>query len=288
MRLSFSTRGWMDLAWEDILDSACEMRFTGVEMYNVLKFPEFTGKGGPLHKYSVAASYRDMRERGLQVPCFDSSNDLSEENEAMLEEMEALIRLAADMRSPYVCAFAKSDKPETIRRNLSRLVPVAEECGITILIKTSGIYADTALLRDLMNDFACDQLAALWDVHHPYRDHGESPADSITNLGAYVKHVHLRDSDSSGAYTVIGEGDFPVGEVMNALSSIDYDGFVSLEWKPEWMDDLTDREVIFPHFVNYMERFERSRDKKTKLYPNHDGTGFYIWKKDELIDLTFP
>ena len=106
MRLSFSTRGWMDLAWEDILDSACEMRFTGVEMYNVLKFPEFTGKGGPLHKYSVAASYRDMRERGLQVPCFDSSNDLSEENEAMLEEMEALIRLAADMRSPYVCAYA--------------------------------------------------------------------------------------------------------------------------------------------------------------------------------------
>ena len=206
----------------------------------------------------------------------------------MLEEMEALIRLAADMRSPYVCAYAHSDAPEVIRRNLSRLVPVAEECGITILIKTSGIYSDTALLRDLMNDFACDQLAALWDVHHPYRDKGESPARSINNLGAYVKHVHLRDSDDAGNYNVIGEGSFPVDEVMNALASIDYDGFVSLEWKPEWMEDLTDREVIFPHFVNYMERFERSRDKKTKLYPNHDGTGFYIWKKDELIDLTFP
>ena len=206
----------------------------------------------------------------------------------MLEEMEALIRLAADMRSPYVCAYAHSDAPQVIRRNLSRLVPVAEACGITILIKTSGIYADTALLRDLMNDFACDQLAALWDVHHPYRDKGESPAQSINNLGAYVKHVHLRDSDDASTYNIIGEGNFPVGEVMNALASIDYDGFVSLEWKPEWMEDLTDSEVIFPHFVNYMERFERSRDKKTKLYPNHDGTGFYIWKKDELIDLTFP
>ena len=288
MRLSFSTRGWMDLAWEDILESACEMRFKGVEFYNVLKFPGFTGKGGPFHKYSVAASYRDLRERDLLIPCFDSSNDLSEDNAAMLEEMEALIRLAADMRSPYVCAYAHSDAPEVIRRNLSRLVPVAEACGITILIKTSGIYSDTALLRDLMNDFACDQLAALWDVHHPYRDHDESPAQSINNLGAYVKHVHLRDSDDAETYNIIGEGDFPIGEVMNALASIDYDGFVSLEWKPEWMEDLTDREIIFPHFVNYMERFERSRDKKTKLYPNHDGTGFYIWKKDELIDLTFP
>ena len=72
---------------------------------------------------------------------------------------------------------------------------MAEAKGITILIKTSGIYADTALLRDLLDFFACDQIAVIWDVHHPYRDKGETPAQTITNLGAYVKHVHLRDSD---------------------------------------------------------------------------------------------
>ena len=287
MKLSFSTRGWMDLSWDEILDSACEMRFGGIEVYNVLKTPEYVDKGGPFHKYSLVPTYRDLREKHLVIPCFDSSNDVSQTDPAMLEEVSDLIRLAADMRSPYVCVFAKEDAPDVIGRNLSALVPVAAEAGVTILIKTSGVFSDTARLRGLLNDFACDQLAALWDVHHPYRDHGESPAVSIENLGAYVRHVHLRDSDDSGSYNLIGEGNFPVGQVMNALRSIDYDEYVSLEWKPVWMDDLTDRDVIFPHFVNYMERFERTKDREGKLFPNHDGTGYYIWKKDELVNLTF-
>ncbi|MER2056823.1 MAG: AMP-binding protein, partial [Clostridia bacterium] len=106
-------------------------------------------------------------------------------------------------------------------------------------------------------------------------------------LGAYVKHVHLRDSDDDLCYNLIGEGTLPIREMMNALSSIDYNGFISLEWKPEWIPDLPDREVIFPHFLTYMNRFDNPRGKKKSLYFNEDGTGKYIWKKDELIDCTF-
>lgn len=75
---------------------------------------------------------------------------------------------------------------------------------------------------------------------------------------------------------------------MQALSSIDYDGFISLEWKPEWMPDLTDPEVIFPHFVNYMHRFDSPRGKKKTLYDNAAHTGKFVWKKDSLISETFP
>ena len=75
---------------------------------------------------------------------------------------------------------------------------------------------------------------------------------------------------------------------MQALSSIDYDGFISLEWKPEWMPDLTDPEVIFPHFVNYMNRFDSPRGKKKTLYDNAAHTGKFVWKKDSLISETFP
>ncbi len=287
MKLSFSTRGWKDLSWEDMICYASEMRFSGIEVYNVFQQPSFTEGAGPFHRYAMVRTYRELREKKLSIPCFDSSLDVSQDNAWMTEEAERLIRMAADMRSPYVCVFASEDVPALIRRNLGKLVPVAAECYVTILVKTSGVYSDTALLRDLMNDFACDQLAVLWDVHHPYRDKGETPAQTITHLGAYVKHVHLRDSDDATTYNLIGEGNFPTQKVMDALWSVDYDGFVSLEWKPEWMQDLTSIDVIFPHFVNYMERFEREHDKKSKLYPNHDNTGYYIWKKDELIDLTF-
>ena len=287
MKLSFSTRGWHDLSWGEILGSACEMKFDGVEVYNVFKTPGLVGRDGPFHRHNVMPSTRDLRNRRISIPCFDSSNDLSSDSPSMLEDMRKLIRLASDMESPYVGAFAGKDEPGLIRRNLSELIPAARACGVTILIKTSGIFADTAKLRDLLNGFACDQLAVLWDVHHPYRDNGESPARSIDNLGAYVKHVHLRDSDDAVTYNLIGEGTFPVTDVMNALASIDYDGFISLEWKPCWMSDIRDRDIIFPHFVNYMSRFERDRDKSPRLCPNHDGSGYYVWKKDELINLTF-
>ena len=46
-----------------------------------------------------------------------------------------------------------------------------------------------------MDRYASDYLGALWDVHNVYRVGGESPATTIKNLGAYVKHVHMRDSD---------------------------------------------------------------------------------------------
>lgn len=287
MKLSFSTRGWNDLSWEEFVANACEMHFSGIEVYNVFKQARFTESNGSFHKYTIVHTYRELREKKLCIPCFDSSYDISDNDASMLNELEQLLHLAADMRTPYVCAFASKDNLPTIHNNLHELIAVASKFNVTLLIKTSGIYADTTRLRDLMNHFACDQIAVLWDVHHPYRDKGETPAQSIKNLGAYIKHVHLRDSDDAHSYNLIGEGNFPIKETMDALRSIDYDGFISLEWKPEWMDDLTDIDVILPHFVNYMERFERSRDLKVKLFPNHDGTGFYIWKKDELINLTF-
>lgn len=288
MKLSFSTRGWTNLGWDEIVDKACEMHFSGIEVYNVFKTKGWIDNDGPFNRYAIMRSYRYLRENHLTIPCFDSSSDISEDNPQTIDEITNLLQLASDMRSPYVCVYAKESNFDIIYQNLTNLIPVATKVGVTILIKTSGAFADTKLLLQLMNHFACDQLAALWDVHHPYRDKGESPAQSIKNLGAYIKHVHLRDSDDAETYNLIGEGNFPIKEVMDALSSIDYDGFISLEWKPEWMTEIIAPDIIFPHFVNYMERFERNREKKVKLYPNHDGTGVYIWKENELLNLTFP
>ena len=287
MKLSFSTRGWSHLSWEEYLDIGVNMDFEGIEIYNLPKFPELMERNAPFHKYNMAATARHLREKKLAIPCFDTSCDLSSDEENFVPALRELIQIAKNMQVPYVTVVALSDREEAVRSRLCELLPDAEASGVTILIKTSGIFANTARLRALMDDFACDQLAALWDMHHPYRDFGESADATIKNLGAYVKHVHLRDSDDKHTYNLIGEGTLPVADMMRALSSIDYDGFISLEWKIDWMEDLPDYEVIFPHFVNYMSRFEKTRGKKKSLYPNHDGTGQYVWKKDELINLTF-
>jgi len=286
MKLSFSTRGWPELSWQEMIDTALDMRFAGIEVYNLHKLDALKDKGSPFHKYQTAATVRQLRENKLQIPCFDTSWDLSESG-GCVAPLRELMEVARNMQVGYVVACALQDNEEQVRQNLTQLVKTAQELDVTLLLKTSGIYADTARLRRLLDDFACDELAVLWDVHHPYRDFGESADTTIKNLGYYVRHVHLRDSDDTGAYNLIGEGTMPIADMMRALSSVNYDGFISLEWKPEWIEDLQDREIIFPYFVNYMNRFENTRGMKKKLYFNHDGSGQYVWKKDELVDLTF-
>jgi len=286
MKLSFSTRGWPDLGWEEMMDIALDMGFTGIEVYNLPKFDPLLDKSGPFHKYQAAATVRQLREKKLAIPCFDTSYDLSV-GEDSLPWLKSLIEVAQNTHVPYVAAVALTDNEEMVCRNLEALLPIARESEVTLLIKSSGIYADTVRLRRLLDSFACDELAVLWDVHHPYRDFGESGDTTIKNLGDYVRHVHLRDSDDAGNYNLIGEGTMPIADIMRALNSVNYDGFISLEWKPDWMEELQDREIIFPYFVNYMNRFDNPRGKKKSLYFNHDGSGQYVWKKDELIDLTF-
>ena len=245
MKLSFSTRGWPDFSWEEMTETAKQMNFAGIEVYNLHKDPRLTDKSGPFHKYHTAATVRQLREDKLAVPCLDSSCDLSAE-ESCLEDVKLLMEAAHNAKVPYVVVCALRDQEDKVCENLNALLPLAEKLDIAILMKTSGIYADTARLRGLLESFACDQLAALWDVHHPYRDFGESGDDTIRNLGGYVRHVHLRDSEDDGSYALIGECTMPIADVMRALSSVNYDGYISLEWKPQWMEDLQDPQVISP------------------------------------------
>ena len=285
MNLSFSTRGWNSLPWEQQVRDAEDMGFQGVEAYNIQEFPSLSGRGGAFHVYNQNETLRDLKKGKLVIPCFDTSIDLSRPIDHP-EKIDYLFQAAAAMKVRYIAFCALRDNEEMVRENVSALLAKTGE-DVSVLIKTVGIYADTGRLRALMDSFASDNLAALWDMHHPFRDYHENADQTIRNLGAYVKHVHLRDSDDDLCYNLIGEGTLPIREMMNALSSIDYNGFISLEWKPEWIPDLPDREVIFPHFLTYMNRFDNPRGKKKSLYFNEDGTGKYIWKKDELIDCTF-
>ena len=286
MKLSFSTRGWPGFSFDEMLEVATEMGFTGVEVYNLPKFENLIDRAGPFHKYNTAATVRKLREKQLTIPCFDTSFDISSEKD-ISDQIKSLMDIAYNAHVPSVVVCALSNNEDTVYSVLKSLVPYAERIGVSLLVKTSGIYSDTSKLRNMLDRFSSDNLGVLWDIHHPYRDRGESGDCTIKNLGCYIKHVHVRDSDDNGSYQLIGEGTMPIDDVMRALSSVNYDDFISLEWKPDWLDDLQDPEIIFAYFANYMSRFCSTRDMKKKLYFNHDGTGQYIWKKDELINLTF-
>ena len=153
MNLSFSTRGWGDLSWEEMLQEAVDMRFGGVEVYNLFKFPALTDRGGPFHEHKVAATIRQLRDLKLKVPCFDTSVDLSSDPEA-IGILTKVLETARNAQVPYVAACALTENEELVGENLEALLPAAEAAGVTLLLKTSGIYADTARLRSMLESFA--------------------------------------------------------------------------------------------------------------------------------------
>ena len=61
MKLSFSTRGWMDLSWEEMMQAALDMGFSGIEVYNLPKMEAMLDRSGPFHKYQTAATVRQVQ-----------------------------------------------------------------------------------------------------------------------------------------------------------------------------------------------------------------------------------
>ena len=296
MKLSFSTKGWHNSSFEDFCAIAKDLKFQGIELHNIHN-RLFTDKDGAFHDYTAAATVRKLYELKLNIPCIDSICDCGKtsEKEDTITEIRACISIAKNLKIPAVRVRAigdgDTDASFACAEDIIRtLLPEAENANISILVETSGIFCDTAKLLQLLNTFACDNLAALWDMYSTYFIGHEEAETTIKNLGAYVRHVHIKDAaEENGelSFCLMGEGKLPIEEMMLALRSVNYDGFVSLEWHPEWCEELDDMEIIFSQFVSFMKQFGDTSKNESALYYNRAHTGKYVWEKDLLIDATF-
>ena len=291
MKLAFSTKGWHNSSFEDFCKIAGDLKFEGIELHNI-HGPLFTEKDGVFHDYAAASTVRKLYESGLQIPCIDAicSPGVPAEKDSSVKEITDCLDIAKNLHIPYVRVKAAEGGAEAVADVIREVVSDAEEKGVALLIETTGIFCNTAALRELLESFACDSISALWDMYSTFFTAGEGPEDTIRNLGAYVKHVHIKDAaktESVTEFCLIGEGQLPIKEMMLALRSVNYDGFISLEWDPEWCPELDDMEIIFSHFVNYISQYGDTSKAESALYYNRAHTGKYVWKKNLLIDCTF-
>ena len=299
MKFSFSTKGWHERSFEDFCDIAENLKFEGIELHNIYN-PMFTERDGAFHGYASAATLRRLYEKKLSVVCMDTICDLRDDSaeKTSREEILQCMEIASNLHIPFVrlkataSGSAEEDAAavERIVLLLSDVLPLAEEKGITLLMETSGLFCRAEDLRALLDRFACDRLAALWNLSAAYFGGGESAEQVIKHLGAYVRHVHISDArltEEGPEYCLVGEGDLPLKAMMLALRSVNYDGFLSLVWDPRWCEELDDMEIIFSQFVNYMKQYSDTSRKEPALYYNKAHTGKYVWKKEALIDATF-
>lgn len=300
MKISFSTLGCPDFSWTDIYSLAKDFGFSGIELRG-LGGDIFSIHASPFKPENLAETRARLKKLKLEICCLSSGCALRfpEKHEETIAELKEYISLAHELGTPYIRVLGDlTAEPTTdfddslVIEPIKYLAPIAEEAGVTLLIETNGVYSDTARLADVLAQIGSDSVAALWDFNHPYRFHGEMPETTIKNLGAFIKHVHIKDSvevDGRVEYRLVGEGDLPpMAEYMKALRSLNYEGYISLEWLKQYAPELSDAGIVFPHFAHFMSQYLGNTQSETRLQKSNRGDGYYVWEKNHLIDLTFP
>ena len=295
MNLSFSTNGWK-LSFDRLLALLSENKIFGLELHDG---SSAFGAEKPFSKQNIAKTKKKLFEHGVSVSCIDAVKNLATDGEeACVKEITDLIALAKDIDCEFIRLhafiaeggdFAKADA--AVKKVIEKVLSGAEKAGITLLVETMGIYADTSRLSDMLDGFARDNLSALWDVHHTFTFADEKPETTVKNLGKHIKHLHIKDSVKKGSgveYRLLGEGALPLKEIFKSLRSVNYEGFISLELYPDALKELGDAEIVLPQFTGYMSGFEPAPSWRSGLYDNKTKTGKYIWEKETLIDCTFP
>ncbi len=302
MKISFSTLACPELEFGEISSMATDLGFDGVEIRGV-GLDLFDGSVMPFSQAQLPQTKSRLKSLGLEISCISSGCCLkyAEKREDNINELKNYIDLAAELNCNFVRVLGDlTPAPhqddyevddEEVYSQLQEILPYAEEKGVTLLVETNGVYCDTDRLKGLLDRFASDYVAALWDIHHPYRYGKEDPEKTVQTLGIYIKYIHVKDStivDGNIKYRLMGEGDLPMDDIILALKSINYTGYITLEWVKRWTPDLEDAGIVFPHYVNYMSRYTGKGGAVGPLFDNLRGDGKYIWEKDILIDLTFP
>lgn len=264
MKISFSTLGCPGWTWNEIVATASDLGYDGVEVRGVGKdisvpsVPAFSDE-------NLEKTMEQMEGHRLSIPCLDSDCCIHlRETEAATEaEIKAYIRLAKRMKVPYVRVMATAPVPHPVgevdegyvRERAIALGGLAQEQGVKLLIETHGVWSDSTRLARLLSTLHCDGIGALWDVHHPYRFMGERPDVTYQNLRPWLCHTHFKDSVATAEgfrYVLPGFGDVPMEDTIRVLAQGGYAGFYSLEWVKRWDMTLEEPGIVFAHYANYM------------------------------------
>ena len=265
--IGFSTLGCPGWEWTKILNFAKENGFTSIELrglqgnMDLPSRPEFApGR--------IAQSKKEVALHGLKISSVSSSAEMHEpdpqKHEQQLADARRFIDLASALGAPYVRVFGnkvEGDRDAVIKRvsqSLRSLGEYAGPKGVTVIIESHGDFTNSSLLRAVLEGANSQHVALLWDANHTYVDGKEDPAFTVSQLGKYIRHTHLKDSVGHGEdvhYVLTGRGEVPVKKQVQELVNIRYRGAYSFEWEKVWHPDLQEPEIAFPDYARVMRDY---------------------------------
>lgn len=236
MKLGFTTFACPQWDFEEIIAAARRHRYHGVE---------FRTDAGHQHgivvttKPSVRLEIRQrLVESGIEACCLATSLRLLDDE--FLNQLPAYTELAADTGCPGVRVLGgRITEDMTVAHVIEKAswplreaADIAAEAGVELWLETSDLFtkaADAAAVVRAANHAA---VGICYNNIHPYR-HGESLRKTTAALKGLVRHTHFHDAVNSPDQVIItpaGRGEMPIHEMFQALTQMEFDGYLSGEW----------------------------------------------------------
>ncbi len=279
MKFSFSDKYFNSTSFVDLCNIAQNYGFDGIEISDATKEKECHADS--IFRSSITAdAKRKLVNRHISIPVVCCPETITD-NAISQTLIDCIDHCLVANVNGVIIRIGKYKTIENLKKVMLPAIKKAESSGINILIETCGELANTQRVLDIVNEFGSATIKVCWNIRETFFTANELADKSIQTLGAYINYVRLGDKKDD-KNTLIGEGELPVQDFMNALRSLNYDGFISV------MDcDETDSaDILLTHFMSYMS--SKTVEKKQKpLYYNRSKTGTHPWKKFDVLDVTF-
>ena len=281
MKIVFSTKNVNRASFLDTCRYAYDYGFEGFEIYDAIK-ERSAHNDSILRRDRIADAKRKLVNRNLAVSALRMPESIDNENVTSDTVLKYVDMAGVSGIANVIVRIDNKILFDVLDEKLSDAIKKAENTDVNILFETVGALENTENVIDIINHFSSAVIGASWNVRGTYFGAGETSEATIKTLGAYIKYVRLGDM-KDGKTVLIGEGELDVAKLINALSSLNYEGYICAAWNEE----INDADIVLTHFANYISQLNREKKSFDKVYYNRDKTGTFVWKKYDVIDATF-
>ncbi|MCL2771822.1 MAG: sugar phosphate isomerase/epimerase [Oscillospiraceae bacterium] len=264
MKFSFTNLACPNWNLEEIAAKAAEYGYDGIELRSHSDSTCLYPNPPLSHRKYV----RDVfAKHGIEICGICAYSQFASSDEKNLEQNRQIliddIILARDLNVPVVRSFLGENPNLTNEQVIDYAAPYLNYCadfadllGIKVAFETHDAWCGGELMKLAFSKITSKGAAVLWDVGNNY-ERGESVKGFFDAVGTKCAHIHMKDlykdKDGKTKLCLMGEGEVPVKECLEALRSIDYQGYISFEWEKRWHPDIEEPEIALPQFIEYMK-----------------------------------
>ncbi len=212
------------------------------------------------HYGSPAGLAAHLKQRHVKICALGTSFKLIGHDDIDRAQLANFVRWADEADVPWLRVFdgGKTGDAREIAEAADTLKwwreqRIKNNWAVELMVETYDGFVTTRALHDLLTK--CSQISLLWDAHHTWKKGGEDPVQTWRTIRNHVVHMHVKDSvgkpspNGTHPYTYVlpGDGEYPMGELLNALKTDKYNGVISLEWERMWHPYLPELDKALYH-----------------------------------------